>query len=201
MKGLLVSVIVTLALSGCTYASKQVLGENATPINPKKALVLPTKKIFRVRDKNKIYEICKEDQSNRAMKAISVDSSENSDDTISDKIAGEDITIDFPGIPSLQMPYSKTRVEGYSVHKASWPSDDDFYSYVRKSVGPNCRKLIDQGNVLIVESEARAKKSFQAYKGPLKDLPIGALKLKGLGSEYVVRGPSNVTFGVIAASK
>ena len=188
-------------LSGCTYASKQVLGENATPINPQKALVLPTKKIFRIRDKNKIYEICKDDQGNRAMKAISVDNSENSNDIISDKIAGEDLKITFPGIPTLQMPYSKTRVEGYSVSKATWPSDDDFYSYVRKSVGSNCRKLIDQGNVLIVESEARAKKSFHAYKGPLAELPLGAVKVNGLGSEYVVRGPSNVTFGVIAASK
>lgn len=200
MKSIIITLAITACLSSCTYAARQVLGEKATPINPTKGQRLEVAKVFRVKKDGTTYQICKPDLNNRAIRAIVVEKTEDSSESVSDKISGENVTFTLPGIPTLRVPYRKTQVSGYTITKASWPSDDDFYSYVRKSVGKNCRDLIRQGNVLIVESEARAKKSSQAYKGPISDFQIGSLKVEKLGDEYVVRAPNNVTFGIIAAS-
>lgn len=177
------------------------MGDRAIPINPTKAQHLEAGKVFRVKKDGTMYEICKADLNNRAVKAISVKVLEDSNDVVTDKVFGENVTFSFPGIPTLRMPYYKTQVNGYLFTQASSPTDDDFYSYFRKSVGENCRKLIDDGNVLIVEAEARAKKSSQLFKGPIDHLALGTGQIEGIGAEQAVRAPNNVTFGVIAASK
>lgn len=193
--------IASLLLGGCTYAAKQVLGENAIPINPTKAQRLEAAKVFRVKKDGTTYEICKPDRKNRAIKAITIETVEDSDEVVTDKISGENISFTFPGIPTLRMPYYKTQVNGYVHKQAAWPGDDDFYTYFRKSVGDNCRELIDGGNVLIVEAEARAKKSSQIFKGPIDGVAIGPGQIQGLGSEHTIRAPNNVTFGVVPAVK
>lgn len=193
--------LVSIFLSGCTYAAKQVLGDEAVPINPTKAQRLDTAKIFRIKKDGKTHPICKDDLGNRAIKAITVETVEDSNEVISDKVKGEKVTFTFPGVPTLRVPYYKTQVNGYVHKRAVWPSDDDFYTYFRKSVGKNCRDMIDAGNVLIVEQEVRAKKSSQIFKGPIDSVDIGFGRLEGVGEEHIVRAPNNVTFGVIPATK
>lgn len=193
--------VASVLLSGCTYAAKQVLGDEAVPVNTTKAQRLEAAKVFRVRKDGTMYEICKADLNNRAVQAIDVETVEDSDEVVTDKIAGEDITVSIPGASTFQMPYYKTQVNGYVHKKATSPTDDDFYTYFRKSVGKNCRKLIDGGNVVIVQAEARAKKSSQIYKGPVKSIGIGGATVEGIGKEHSVRAPNNVTFGFIPAEK
>jgi hypothetical protein len=201
MRGNIAAVFIVVSLSGCTTAAKQVLGDNATPINPTRAERLDAGKLYRVKSDGTTYQLCKEDMNNRAVKAIGIKEVENSSETIEDKISGENITVEIPGVPALHMPYYKTKVDGYVVTKTSWPDDGDFYTYVRSGVGKKCRGYIDKGNVLIVEAEARAKKSSQVFKGPIDKAALGVVSVSGLGGETTVRAPSNVTFGIIAAKK
>lgn len=202
MKSIICAIsIAAMSLSGCTYAAKQVLGEQAVPINPTKAQRLETAKIFRIKKDGSTYPICKPDLNNRAIKAITIETVEDSNDIVTDKISGENLSFTFPGVPTLRIPYYKTQVNGYIHKRAIWPSDDDFYMYFRKSVGDNCRKLIDGGNVLIIEQEARAKKSSQIFKGPIESVGVGPGRLDGIGTEQSVRAPNNVTFGIIPAAK
>ncbi|TRL35471.1 hypothetical protein [Rhizobium straminoryzae] len=186
-------------LSGCTYAANQVLGDAATPINPTAAQRYDVAKVFRVRKDGTSYQICQPDLENKAIKAISVETVTDSNDVVTDQVAGDGVSFSLPGAPKFQMPYHKTQVTGYTVKKAAWPDDDSFYAYFQKSVGQRCRNLIKQGNVLIVEAEARAKKSAQLIKGPIADFQIGGSKVEGLGKERTIPAPANVTFGVIAA--
>ncbi|MBB2905272.1 hypothetical protein FHR76_001616 [Rhizobium sp. RAS22] len=192
--------LAAVLLSGCTYAAKQVLGEQAVPINPTKAQRLDTAKIFRVKKDGRTYPICQADLDNRAIKAITVETVEDSNDVVADKISGENISFVLPGV-TFRVPYYKTQVSGYVHKRALWPSNDDFYTYFRKGVGDNCRKLIDGGNVLIIEQEARAKKSSQIFKGPVDGLAVGPGRLAGIGAEQTIRAPNNVTFGIIPAEK
>ncbi|GAA3075332.1 hypothetical protein GCM10010520_23080 [Rhizobium viscosum] len=201
MKKIIALSIISLAVSGCTYAANQVLGDNATPINPIKGQILEAGRLYRVKSDGSTHPLCERDFDNRAMKAITTKVTLDSDKSISDTNTAESVTFGFPGVPTLHWPYYKTKVDGYTVTRAAWPSDDDFYHYVRNSVGDTCRGYIDSGTVVIVEAEARAKASSQVFKGPVDELNLGPLNIKGIGGEKTIPAPSNVTFGIIAAKK
>jgi hypothetical protein len=191
--------ILSTSLSACTYAAKQVLGDKATPISPSQALVLQPKRIFKITKSGLAYEVCKEDQKNRAMQTISIENPEKSTETVEDKVAGEDLVFSFPGFDSVKIPYQKTKIEGYSVYKAVSPSDLDFHQYVRQSVGQRCRQMIDAGDVVIIESEARGVKSYKLFRYPIDKIPLGSSAVKTTGADVSIRGPSNVTFGIVPA--
>lgn len=200
MKSVMAICIMSVGLTGCNYAARQALGDAATPINPTKGLQLEAGRIYRLQKNGTLTNLCKDDMNNRAIKAIEVRQTLDSNDTLTDEAPTDNITFAFPGIPTINMPYYKTRVRGYSVKRAYSPSDDDFVTYVRESVGKNCRKYLDDKNVLIVEAEARAKRSEQAFKGPVSQIPFGPGSVN-IGGEWVKAAPQNVTFGVIAGRK
>jgi hypothetical protein len=196
-----VSCLVALlaALAGCTsLAAQQALGENGQTINANAAQRLEPGRLYRVKPNGTFREVCTDDRQNRKVQAITTNLVTDSNDTLTDAFIGEDVTVSFPGVPEIQVPYVKTKVTGYTVRQAAAPGDADLGPYYRAAVGGNCRKIIKAGGVMLVESEARAKKSAKIYKSPVQEIPIGLGKI--VTGPQTVPGPANVTFGVIAAS-
>ncbi|MBN9234244.1 MULTISPECIES: hypothetical protein [Phyllobacteriaceae] len=191
---------VVVLVQGCTsYAANQVLGTSAIPLSVTAGKRLEPKNIYRVKSGGMITQVCQKDMENRKIKAVGVVMGDESDDTITDRVVGEAITLTVPGVPTIRMPYRKMRVQGYTVREAKAPSGEDIYQYYMQNVGSTCRKMMSEGGLIVVQSEARAKKSAQLLKGPVDDLPLGPGTLGGLGTEQVIRGPSNVTFGIVPA--
>lgn len=191
---------VMVVLQGCTsYAANQVLGTSAIPLSVTAGKRLEPGKIYRVKSGGEITQVCQDDMQNRKIKAVDIVQGEDSEDTITDRVVGEAISFTVPGVPTIRMPYRKMRVQGYTVRAAKVPSDEDIYQYYLQNVGSRCRGMMEQGGLIVVQSEARAKKSAQLLKGPVDDLPLGAGMLGGLSAEQVIRGPSNVTFGILPA--
>jgi len=187
-------------VQGCTsYAANQVLGTSAVPLSVTAGKRLDPGKIYRVKSGGVFTQVCQDDMQNRKIKAVDVVQEEDSRDTITDRVVGEAISFTVPGVPTIRMPYRKMRVQGYTVRAAKVPSDEDIYQYYLQNVGSRCRGMMSEGGLVVVQSEARAKKSAQLLKGPMDDLPLGPGTLGGLGTEQVIRGPSNVTFGVVPA--
>lgn len=197
--GAFVVLLASVSLSGCNYAAKQVLGDQAIVISPTKGQRLEAGRIYRVKKGGVFSQLCKEDMGNRALQKITVETVEDSSDVVTDEIAGESATLVVPGFPKLSIPYYKTRVTGYRVNTASSSSNSDLYAEMQQGVGGNCRKLLTQKDVIVVESEARAKQSAQLVKGPINELAIGVAKIDKIGEQIVLRSPKNVTFGVVVA--
>lgn len=197
--------LMALALAGCnSTAANKVLGDKARVVDPAGAQRLSAPGVYRVMPNGTYVDYCKEDfDQNNALKAIAT-ASESSTDTVTDQIGAESVTLGFPGLPTLSLPYRKTKVEGYTVTRASAPADGPFFDYVRSNVAARCRGLIDSGQYVVVEQEARARKSYKLWKSPVSgNVVVGPATIGGLGQEVSVAGPANATFGLIgtAASK
>ncbi len=197
--GAFVVLLASVSLSGCNYAAKQVLGDQALVISPTKGQRLEAGRIYRVKKGGVFSPVCSADMGNKALQYIKVETVEDSSDVVADQIPGEGAKLVVPGFPELQVPYYKTQVTGYRVKTASPSGNSDLYTEIANGVGSNCRKLLAQDNVIVVESEARAKQSAQLVKGPINELAIGVAKIDKIGDQIVLRSPKNVTFGVVVA--
>jgi hypothetical protein len=192
--------VLVLTLTGCSsYVANQVLGDSAIPVDVGKAKRLAAPGIYQVMpDGNFSGAYCIEDfEKQAALKPIKTAQDPASSDTLDDQLGTENITFGFPGIPTINVPYRKTRVTGYTVTRAEAPDTSNFYEFVRNGVGKKCRDYLDSGKFIVVEQEARAKKSFRLTKGPIDSLKVGPVTIGGTGKEIVTPAPSNVTFGIV----
>lgn len=202
MQRLIATSAIAVALAGCnSLAANKVLGDKAIAVDPAKAQRISAPGVYRVMNDGTFVSYCKEDFiQNSALKAI-VSASETSTDTITDQSGAENLTLGVPGLPTLAFPYNKTKIEGYTVTRATAPADGAFFDYVRSNVAPKCRALIDSGQYLVVEQEGRAKKSYRLLKGPVSgNLVFGPATIGGVGQEIAMQGPSNATFGLVGAT-
>jgi hypothetical protein len=123
-------------------------------------------------------------------------------DTLTDEDELENVTVGVPGVGTVRVPYRKTRVIGYTVTRASAPESDTFFDYVRNGVAKQCRDLIDSGQFVVVEQEARATKTAHVIRGPIADtIHVGSVSVGGVDKEVVLDGPPGVTFGIIGQQK
>jgi hypothetical protein len=200
MKRAIFIVSIALLTSGCNYAANKVLGDRATPIDPAKAQYLDAPGVYLLREDGSFGRYCREDLAkNQALKGIVV-TRETSDATVVDEVTGENLTFNFPGIPAIQVPYRKTKIEGYTLTRAESPNDLSLAEFIKRGVSANCRNLLATGKYIIVEREARAKKSSKITR-----LPVQTLNIPGIGGSLVITettspGPSGVTFGILPAS-
>lgn len=198
------AVLIAGLSSGCTnLVANQVFGDKGITVDTASDQKLLAGKIYKIGDKGMYYgPVCTKDYANKALQAIKTDPGEAKTDVLTDQLASDNITVGFPGFPTLQAPYKKTRVSGYRISEASVPDNgDSFFNYVRNGVADTCRGWLDSGQYVVVEKEGRATKSSKLIRGPLSgDLHIGSATIGGVGNEVERTGPSNVTFGIVGSN-
>ncbi len=192
-------------LSGCGgLVANQVLGNAAVTVDTASAQRLSAGKVYKIGAKGQyLGPVCTDDfTKNNALKSVTVTADPASSDTLTDVLLTDNLTFGFPGIPTVQVPYDKTRVTGYTVNRATVPdSGSDFFTYVRNGVSATCRGWLDSGQYVVVQNEARATKSAKVLRGPVSGtLQWGPLSLGGAGTEIVQPGPSNVTFAIVGSN-
>lgn len=200
-KHAILAVVAATTLGGCvaenSFAAKKVLGDGAIVIDAAQGKKLAAPGVYKVLPNSVYAAYCTDDfAKNQALQSIKP-TTRSSTDIVVDQLSGEGVSIAVPGFGSLTRPYKKTKIEGYTVTTASSPADGTFYDYVYKNVGKNCRALLDSGNFLVIEQEARATKSYKLTRGPIADkVTWGIVTVDGLSAESSTQGPSDVTFGV-----
>ncbi len=197
--------IAAICCAGCNatsnYAANQVLGSRAEPVDPRVGWQIKAGGVYEFRGNGKPIAHCDKDfQKNKALSGVKIEVTESSSDSKTDQIGLEGLSIGVPGIPTLRVPYDKSRIVGYRVTSAS-VEGQSYQDFVYNGVSKKCRSLIDAG-AIVVAKEARAEKTVRLMRGPIAGrFGVGLVEIGGVDTELSVSGPNNVTFGIVKASQ
>ena len=154
--------------------------------------------IYRVSDKGEFSQICSEDfRQQTALQAITVQESKSSD-VIYDRMGGSTASVNILG-SSLTLPYSQTKIDGYTVRTALTPGAESVENYILDNLGPNCPKdVLATAPYLVVSHIAVAERAYTVRQEAIRaNIAIGTVGSVAFSSDENIEGPrTNVTFGV-----
>jgi hypothetical protein len=194
--------------SGATFSApnqvrspvaQQALGAGAVPVNVEFGQKLKVPAIYRISSEGAFSQICADDFAKQsALQAIQVEE-RRSTDVIYDKLVGGKATVSIFGLGTLSFPYTKTKVDGFTIRSALAPTADDVADYILANLAETCSKeTLNRAPYFVVTSLAMADRAYTVSREAVG----GSIPLWGFGSfDYAndenIEGPrTDVTFGV-----
>jgi hypothetical protein len=179
--------------------AQQALGPGAVPVNVEFGQSLKVPAIYRISAEGKFSQICTVDFAQQtALLAIKVEERKSSD-VIYDRLNGVQGSLSLFGLGTLNVPYSKTKVDGFTIRTALAPTAENIEDYILSNLGGTCsEEILKRAPYFVVTELAVADRAYTVSREAVAaDIPLWGFGALQVSNDENVEGPrKDVTFAV-----